>query len=70
MSKSEATIKRLRRIEGQVRGVIKMLVVELLGMPTANVSRLNTGGNTCVTEFSFSAGPPRLVRFADASHLD
>ncbi|WP_306253281.1 metal-sensitive transcriptional regulator [Parvularcula sp. IMCC14364] len=25
MSKSEATIKRLRRIEGQVRGVIKML---------------------------------------------
>lgn len=51
-------------------GVIKMLVVELLGMPTANVSRLNTGGNTCVTEFSFSAGPPRLVRFADASHLD
>lgn len=49
---------------------LKALVCHYLALDLRHSDRLTTGGNTGVTVFEFRRGVPRLVRFADTSHLE
>ena len=49
---------------------IKTLLCGLLGIDVSESERLGTPGNASVTEVEGRGGRPRLVVFADASHVD
>ncbi len=50
-------------------GVLKALVVHLLGLGPDKVGHFSFAGNTGVTTFDFHTGNPRLTLLNDASHL-
>lgn len=48
---------------------LKAYACRLLGLHLRYAERISAGGNTAVSEFEFPRGTPRLVTYADTSHL-